>query len=209
MNENGVIELWPTRLMQRVLPDADKANSVLSGLIIELDAETRNLTTDYRSSDILQLEHPAVRWLKQCINKTVIDYLHAQNQRYEISWQLQGWANINRFGDYHDLHNHPHSYLSGTYYISIPQSTEDLPGRNDRRPGAISFYDPRPQANMTAIRDDPQIEAEHTVQPTPGMLLLWPSFLHHFVHPNLSREARISLSFNVVLNQSPEHLPQQ
>ena len=208
-DNDGVISLWPTRLMQRVLPDADKANPVLAGLIEKLDAEATDLTTHYRDTDLLQKEHPAVKWLAQCINKTVVDYLKAQGQTYQSSWKLQGWPNINRFGDYHDLHNHPHSYLSGTYYIQVPTDFESLPGRSDRRPGAITFYDPRPQANMTAIRNDPQIEAEYTVMPEPGMILLWPSFLHHFVHPNLAHTARISVSFNVVLNWSESYLPNQ
>ena len=62
---------------------------------------------------------------------------------------------------------------------------------------------------MTAIKDDPQIEAEYTVMPEPGMILLWPAFLHHFVHPNLSQMHRISVSFNVVLNWSENYLPDQ
>ena len=208
-DSNGVIALWPTHLMQRVLPDAENANPVLSAIIEKLDAEAADLTTRYREAEFLQNEHPAVKWLAQCINKTVVDYLAAQGQTYESSWTLQGWPNINRFGDYHDLHNHPHSYLSGTYYVQIPTDVDSLPGRSDRRPGAISFYDPRPQANMTASRDDPQIEAEHTVMPEAGMILLWPAFLHHFVHPNLSQTPRISVSFNVVLNWSKSYLPRQ
>lgn len=206
---DGMTALWPTHLMQRELPGADKANSVLAALIEKLDAEATDLTTQYRDADLLQHEHPAIKWLSQCINKTVVDYLAALGQTYHSSWNLQGWPNVNQFGDYHDLHNHPHSYLSGTYYVQVPTDHVDLPGRSDRRPGAISFYDPRPQANMTAIRDDPQIEAEHTVLPEAGMILLWPSFLHHFVHPNLSQTARISVSFNVVLNWSQELLPRQ
>ncbi len=209
IDSNGIIALWPTHLMRRMLPGAEKANPVLSTVIEKLDAESTDLTTRYREADMLQSEHPAVKWLAQCINKTVVDYLAAQGQTYESSWALQGWPNINRFGDYHDLHNHPHSYLSGTYYVQVPTDTDALPGRSDRRPGAISFYDPRPQANMTAIRDDPQIEAEYTVMPESGMILLWPSFLHHFVHPNLSQTARISVSFNVVLNWSDNYLPAQ
>lgn len=208
-DQNGVLALWPTNLMQRTLPDADKANPVLATFIEKLDAQSPDITTRYRQADLLQSEHPAIKWLAQCINKTVVDYLAAQGQTYESSWALQGWPNINRFGDYHDLHNHPHSYLSGTYYVQVPDETEPMPGRADRRPGAISFYDPRPQANMTAIRNDPQIEAEYTVMPRPGMILLWPSFLHHFVHPNLSRKPRISVSFNVVLNWSDSYLPNQ
>ena len=62
---------------------------------------------------------------------------------------------------------------------------------------------------MTAIKGDPQIEAEYTLLPEPGTVLLWPAFLHHFVHPNLSRKPRISISFNLVLKRSDSHLPEQ
>ena len=62
---------------------------------------------------------------------------------------------------------------------------------------------------MTAIRSDPNIEAEFTVSPRAGLILLWPAFLQHFVHPNLSEEPRISISFNVVLKWSYEYLPKQ
>lgn len=208
-DDNGIFDLWPTRLMQRSLPGHAPANAALAELIEQLDSSQQQMTTHYREADFLKLEHPAIGWLNQCINKTVVDYLRAQGQVYQSEWRLQGWANINRFGDYHDLHNHPHSYLSGTYYVAVPDQPESLPGRADRRPSAISFYDPRGQANMTAIRDDPQIEAEFTLMPEPGTLLLWPSFLHHFVHPNLSHQNRISVSFNVVLNWRDDYLPQQ
>jgi len=207
--DNGLIKLWPTSLMQRQLPSHSKPNELLRELILQLDKNTENLTTQYRATDFLRTDNPAISWLLQCVNKTVIDYLQAHGQNYDTQWSIQSWPNVNQFGDYHDLHNHPHSYLSGTYYVHVPDKTEPLPGRDDRRPGAISFYDPRPQANMNAVRGDPQIEAEHTVIPEAGTILLWPSFLHHFVHPNLSKDARISISFNVVLKWSDELLPQQ
>jgi hypothetical protein len=36
---------------------------------------------------------------------------------------------------------------------------------------------------------------------------MWPAFLHHLVHPNLSHETRISVSFNVVLRWKEDYLP--
>jgi len=42
-----------------------------------------------------------------------------------------------------------------------------------------------------------------------GEILLWPAFLHHFVHPNLSHDERVSISFNVVLRSSSNLLPDQ
>ena len=79
----------------------------------------------------------------------------------------------------------------------------------DLRPGCITFYDPRGAVNMTAIKRDPYIEAEFTLAPRPGLILLWPAFLHHFVHPNLSEEPRVSISYNVVLKWSDDYLPTQ
>ena len=60
---------------------------------------------------------------------------------------------------------------------------------------------------MTAIRGDGQIDPELRIQPEPGLMLLWPSFLHHLVHPNLSDDIRISVSFNVLLSNKQQYLP--
>ena len=201
--------LWPTALLRRTLPNADAANRVLGALILESDTQRENLTTDYLSGNFFALEHPVAMWLRECVQKSAVDYLRHQGVDYEVRMALHGWANVNRLGDYHDLHNHPHSYLSGTYYVAVPDGPARAGTRNDLSPGAISFYDPRPQANMTAIRGDMQVEAEHTVTPHAGLIMMWPAFLRHFVHPNLSDEPRISISFNVVLQGMDDYLPKQ
>ena len=207
---DGVKALWPTIFMQRTLPGHELANRELAGLVLGLERENADLTTDYLGGNILANDNPAVAWLRDCINRTVADYFRQLGMAYKIDWSLQGWANVNRLGDYHDPHNHPHAYLSGTYYVQVPQDRAKLRTRKDVRPGCITFYDPRgAAANMTAIRDDPYVEAEYTISPEPGHILLWPAFLLHFVHPNLSETPRISLSFNVVLKRPADYLPNQ
>lgn len=201
--------LWPTVVLERVLPGHENANRALSRLIQELERKHKNLTTDYRTDNLLTIEDPAVAWLRECINITVRDYFSHLGMRYDIRWNLHGWANVNRFGDYHDYHNHPHAYLSGTYYVQVPTTLERLETRPDVRPGRITLYDPRSSVNMIAIKGDPYVEPEHTISPLPGMILLWPAFVNHFVHPNLSRQLRISVSFNVMLKWSEEYLPTQ
>lgn len=206
--------------MQRNLPNATLANETLLGVILEQETAYKasaqpntaksptDLTSDYLSQDFLIINNPVIGWLKECINKSVIDYLQHIGMDYEVKWGLQAWPNINRRGDYHNLHNHPHSYLSGTYYVAVPGTQSlDKANRSDLNPSAISFYDPRGQANMLAIKGDAQVDAEHRVMPSAGMLLLWPSFLHHFVHPNASDELRVSISFNVVLKWRDEYVP--
>jgi uncharacterized protein (TIGR02466 family) len=205
----GFRQLWPTVILQRVIPGHDEPNRALLALVERLEGAHPNLTTDYRADDLLSSDDPAVTWLTECINVSVRDYFRHLGMNYDIQWTLHAWANVNRFGDYHDYHNHPRAYLSGTYYVQVPTRVEKREGRTDLRPGRISLYDPRSTVNMTAIKDDPYVEPEYTVTPEPGLILMWPSFVNHFVHPNLSRQSRVSVSFNVMLAWSDTYLPSQ
>jgi len=200
-DNEGFHALWPTLLLKRILPSADAANTVLIEHVLELEQSHFQLTTDYQAQNLFEQSHPAIQWLKQCIKKTIVDYLTRSGVGVSVQWDLQGWANVNRMGDYHMLHNHPNSYLSGTYYVSTPAQPVSPDQRNDLNPGDISFFDPRPQANMTALAGDPQIDPEFRVTPASGLLILWPSFLHHAVHPNFAEQPRISISFNMVLQR--------
>lgn len=193
--------LWPTLFYSMSLPGADQANPVLQALLLEQDAKSDDLTVQYLTQNLFGLTHPAIGWLRQCCLQAVFDYATEAGMDYRPEVDLQAWVNINRLGDYHNLHNHPHSWLSGTYYVHVPDQKAALGQRTDLNPCEISFFDPRAQANMTAVRGDGQFDPEYRRLPKSGELFLWPSFLHHFVHPNLSDTPRISVSFNAVLRR--------
>ena len=208
--QDGIISLWPTAFVQRRLPDHADTDRALVALIDDMERAHRNLTTDYRTPDLFNRDDEPIAWLRARIQETVIEYFRSLGIDYTVNWTLQGWPNVNRYGDYHDAHNHPRAYLSGTYYVKVP-APEDAStrGRDDLRPGCITFYDPRPGINMTAIRGDPYVDPEYTVRPAAGMLLMWPAFINHFVHPNLAKSKRVSISFNIVLQWSDDYLPDQ
>lgn len=208
-DQDGFRLLWPVVFLERMLGGHEQSNPELEQLILQREEENERMTTAYLDENLFSIKTAAVDWLKQCIHKSTIDYCKRAGQDYPIDWSLQGWANVNRFGDYHDPHNHPYAYLSGTYYVRVPDSRARLRNRADVRPGCITFYDPRSAVNMTAIKDDPQIEPEFTVSPKAGMILMWPAFLMHYVHPNLSDALRISISFNLIVKNPTDYLPQQ
>lgn len=200
-------QLWPTVLLVDRLPGAENANIVLTRLIEDMDAGKADMTADYLSGNLFDMPHPAITWLRDCVTVSARQYVEHAGVDYRMDWHFQAWPNLNRFGDYHNLHNHPHAYLSGTYYVQVPTGEPKVKGRSDLNPGAISFFDPRAQANMLAVKGDGQVEAEHRILPEPGMILMWPAFVHHLVHPNLFEQNRISISFNVVLNWRDEYIP--
>jgi uncharacterized protein (TIGR02466 family) len=99
------------------------------------------------------------------------------------------WINVMNKGAIHAPHIHPHSVISGTYYVTAPPKS-----------GAIRFEDPRLAMMMAAPPRKKTARAENRnfvdVEPKAGMLLLWESWLRHGVEPNAAKTPRISISFN-------------
>ncbi|MES2905088.1 MAG: TIGR02466 family protein [Pseudomonadota bacterium] len=144
--------------------------------------------TSYASLDDLPRRDPAFGDLKRMVTR------HAAAFAKELSWDVKPkldslWVNVLKSGGHHSGHIHPHSILSGTLYVEAP------PGS-----GAIRFEDPRLPMMMAAPQrrtDAPEhLRPFVTVDPRPGLLLLWESFLRHEVLPGIPKAERLSISFN-------------
>ena len=191
--------LFPTVFMHEEISEIKLVNTDLKKLILEMHKNIPNLTEEYRNNNFFAIKHDVVDWLIEVININVSNYIRYIGINYNLDYNLSGWCNINLKGDYHIMHNHPQSWLSGVYYVDVPSQEKVKIHRKDLNPAKISFFDPRAQANMVSIKGDPQHINEHIVSPKDGDFILFPSFLHHFVHPNMSEKPRITVSFNINL----------
>ena len=99
------------------------------------------------------------------------------------------WINILPEGGMHASHIHPHSVISGTTYVAMPDGTS-----------ALKLEDPRSARMMASPvrRKDARQELRTFIyaKPVAGDVLLWESWLRHEVPMNMSEEDRISVSFN-------------
>lgn len=99
------------------------------------------------------------------------------------------WASVIEKGGAHAAHIHPHSAISGTYYVAVP------PGC-----GGLRLEDPRLAMMMAAPprRDGAPEDLRNfvTLAPAEGTILMWESWLRHEVLPGRTREPRVSISFN-------------
>ena len=99
------------------------------------------------------------------------------------------WINILPYGGIHTAHIHPHSIISGTTYVAMPEGTS-----------AIKFEDPRLAMMMAAptrrkaAREE--LRSFFYAKPKVGDVLLWESWLRHEVPMNMAEDDRISVSFN-------------
>lgn len=200
-----ISETWPTGLVKRRLAQYEEPNRDLIKLVDELERDNPNLTTDFNTNRFRDLNHPAVAWLMSHINQSVTEYFKQFEMNYPVSWEIASWSNINRFGDYHSPHTHPWSYLSGTYYVQVPDNTGDSDVRSELPPACISFRDPRSASCPLRYPDNSRFSPTYTIRPVPGAMLMWPSAVYHFVHPNLSTQKRYSISFNIHLQPQPHY----
>ena len=99
------------------------------------------------------------------------------------------WVSVLKPGAAHSGHIHPHSVISGTVYVTVPTGA-----------GGLRLEDPRLPLMMAAPprrADAPEpLRSFVTLDPAPGRLFLWESWLRHEVPPNTAKSPRVSLSFN-------------
>ena len=205
--EGDIHDAWPTGLVKRRLPAHEQPNRELISIIDELERENPSLTTDFNSNQFRSHKPPALEWLLSNINQSLTEYFKQLGMDYPISWDIASWPNINRFGDYHAPHNHPWCYLSGTYYVQVPEPDAAQDGNHELSSACISFYDPRSDStNPEFLPPGSPAARVYTIRPVPGALMMWPSSVYHFVHPNLSTTKRYSISFNVHLRMQDHYL---
>lgn len=147
--------------------------------------------TSYASLNDLPQRMSVFDELKRRLDK------HAKAFADELAFDLQGgklrmdslWVNILKPGAAHSGHVHPHSVLSGTVYLATP------PGAS-----ALRLEDPRLPLMMAAPPRRPDApEAAQTfvyLQPQPGTIYMWESWLRHEVPVNRAKTPRVSVSFN-------------
>ena len=192
--------LFATRLYEAMIDDeqflGELAHSIRS--LAEDDEAGRRWSrekgykgyTSYASLNDLPKRDPAFAELQRDLVR------HAATFAQELAFDLSRkpkldslWVNLLKPGGHHSAHIHPHSILSGTFYVDVPD-----------RSGAIRFEDPRLPMMMAApVRMDDAPEELRTfvaVQPRSGLLLMWESWLRHEVQPGTTKADRLSISFN-------------
>ena len=189
----AVRSLFPTLLYDAEIGDAallaQLAHSIRSlarddaaGLRWSRDKGYRGYTS-YASLNDLPTRDPAFADLARLLARHAAEFAKAAGFGLARKPRLDSlWVNLLKAGGQHSGHIHPHSVVSGTLYVEVPAGA-----------GAIRFEDPRLPLMMAA---PPREDSFISVEPRPGLLLLWESWLRHEVLAGGGRGDRLSVSFN-------------
>jgi uncharacterized protein (TIGR02466 family) len=170
--------------------------------LVEMVEELRLIPSGQRRSsvggwrsqgDIFSTEIAAVRQLREATIAAGFAYLRScgvdlDERRY--TGRPVGWANVNGRGHFNAPHRHDGYDLSGVFYLRQPRLTSEATG-------VIEFLDSRNLSAHLQRLGGPVFSASHTLRPEPGQLVVFPSFLMHWVWPNQSDEDRIVIAWNL------------
>ena len=101
-------------------------------------------------------------------------------------------------GAVHTPHVHNGSILSGVYYVSRPKNSGSLRLMN---PNLFNHVTLSSMGKIETLTEGPTPFTSNNMKFTglQGSLVIFPSHICHYVLPNLSKEVRISISFNTKL----------
>lgn len=197
-----VTEAFPTLIGRLRVPDAETMNRDLQTLILAEEAKhstwgRSNIGGWHSSTDFLNRPEPSVAglttWLAWAVSRMVEASAGPGTAKGSVS--LSAWATICRAGAYHAPHSHPDSAWSGVYYVDAGEKTPDHP-----LSGVLEFLDPRAGVEAVTAPGDPYGEPLR-VKPEDGLLVIFPSWLYHWVHPYVGETPRIAVSFNATLER--------
>lgn len=136
---------------------------------------------------------PVVQALKRAVEAEVRGYLARLSEAPPApyfaappqDWRLIANGVVLRAEGYQDPHVHINGYLSGVYYVEIPEEVS----RGNGEEGCLYFADSQAETGRS-LRE--------IARPQEGLMLLFPSYLWHGTVPYRSAQERICVAFDLV-----------
>lgn len=190
-----ILELFPTPVYTTMIPvEFSKVIEVFNKEDMNTDSDHNNY--GYRSKNSYILDKLECKELAKFILGNVQIFATQLGYDYEEFRFGQSWISIKSPGQHHTAHVHPNSLLSGVlYYGPAMDKTPAIKFHKSQGGTNVSHIVPRTVGNK---RDLKYAQDWFSIEFTPGLLVLFPSYLMHSVPLNESTHPRCSLAFNIV-----------
>ena len=201
--------------VEQICEDHVSLNKNLKKNILEFDSNRQNNEIEVAGHLKANLKEGSLHYFKEEPNDTSIieklikehsanaiaNVIHANtgdNNAHEYinnecAFRISNsWYHITSLGGYHDYHSHDGCALSGIYYVSVDECSENN--------GINRFYKPFTVGNHEVYGPLGEFMQDNTdVIPANGNIVIFPAFFPHSAVPYMGKESRIVIGFNINL----------
>jgi len=115
--------------------------------------------------------------------------------RNHLAYRGRAWANVNGDGHYNAARLEPDHQWCAIYHVSTGRLAPDRVMN-----GMLEIMDPRPAAAFGHIEKF-AFGQPLEIEPKPGLVVIFPAWLHYSVHPFFGMGHRISITLNITLKE--------
>ena len=170
-------------LIDNVIPEKDILD-IRKHIILTYNSDTKNWQSIADLHKMIIYDTLTDKILEY--SKNVFDKLELKYDSFKIT---DMWSNVLKPGETHRPHTHSNNMLSGVYYVDAVETS------------GIIFTDPRPQAGVIQPDVNKQILDNASIvkyDSATNRMILFPSWLQHYVPVNETNKNRISIAFNIM-----------
>jgi len=206
MSNGSIIPAYATPIWHSKVPDSAAMNEGLKAMILErADPEPNddrsNMGGWHSKIDLLQWGGPHIDQLIKTIQgglKSLTQATGGAEDAQQGMFYTIAWANVLYQGGYNRVHDHFGYIWSRVYYVDVGEPAPDR-----TLSGVLEFIDPRAAVTWPYVPGQP-FRHLIRVNPEAGMMVMFPSWLLHHVHPYMGARPRISIAFNASFRSNEE-----
>ena len=195
-------KLFSTPVFRFHFPEHPDLNKALLAEGAEIRAASEGVTKSNRGGwhsegNLFDRQTPCIKVLRALAKEAIEDATRSVGAKVDpasLRLKLFGWMNSSPGGGYNAPHTHPGAHWSGVYYVSQPEVEEG-------NSGMIEFLDPRTDLPNWRLLKAPAFKLKKKLRPMPGDIILFPSYLVHWVYPNETDEERVTIAFNATFQK--------
>jgi uncharacterized protein (TIGR02466 family) len=202
-----VSTIFPTQLVVKEYATPVKLNEALMAYIGAMRVVDpagiyrSNVAGTWHSKDTVLTDcGPAGRQLAKMFNDNFaqLAVAHGGGPDAQYAFKMQAWAMAYTDGGYATVHTHPNCHFAGVYYVSGTDEEADLTMATGVKaaPGTLEFVD---QRGINAAIPGLVMQPGARLRPKVGSMVVFPSWLPHFVHPVKGEGTRVSIACNATL----------
>ena len=216
----GQHQLWPTPIGVHRLASAAELNPLLVRMFGAMRAAQQSRDGQeagafFASDDDLvsRIRLPEWQGFVRFLVESLRDTAKAANagawpaNGLDLNVRIEGlWFQVSNRGAFHDVHTHGNCSWSGVYVVQVdPEERRRADPVLGALNGVTRFYGP-PFARLGGAHVDAgnaYLQPPHVdVDPVPGQLVIFPSWLAHQAMPYVGEADRVIVSFNASLHDA-------